>query len=701
MKNILLTVVLLFAVNLGFAQHPQHCATDAINAQMEAVHPAHQRFAESVEADYRQYISAPQQSGRMVRTIPVVVHLIQSSPVGTITDDRVFSQIDVLNEDFRKMNADAGMVPMAFQGVAVDSEIEFCLAKIDPNGCPTTGINRIVSPSNASHVSSASSALKNVIQWDPYRYLNIWVPEEITDGVLGYATFPTWLSFDPGSDGVVVDGQHFGRGNGIPSSTYDQGRTMTHEVGHWLGLFHTFQSGCSGMSQSNCNSNGDNVCDTPPTSGSAFGCPGTRNTCAETFPSDQNDMTMNFMDYVDDRCMHMYSQGQKDRMFFYLDNIRSQVWSGSNLTATGCDGTVSPGCAPVADFTSSTVSACVGNPITFSDLSSGPPTGWSWSFPGGTPATSTSANPQVTYSAPGSYTVTLEATNSLGSNTEVKSGFISVVEPDPGMIQESFEGILLYPQGWYVEDIDGGDTWGLTTTSASDGNNSMVLENFQAPASSTGEALVSVPLDMSNIVGGQLIWDRAYKRFNGFTIDTLRIDVSGDCGNTWNNEWEGAGLSLASVGGIAVSGPFVPSSAQWKSDTLDLGAYDGLPNVRIRFNFIRGGGQNLYIDHLRMDGLVSRAEPSDSDWSFETVNPFQQSLDIRYTLGKPAPMQFRLLDLQGRILIDQSLPLQSAGSHRHILDGSRIESLANGFYILEGRVGNQKVSKKVIKYNGL
>lgn len=698
-KNLLIVVLLLTGLG-AFAQVP-HCATDALQSQMEAAHPGHQRFSQSVEADYFQFASSPQSNGRAVRTIPVVVHLIQSSLGGSVSDARVFSQIDVLNEDFRKLNADTSQTPLEFQGVASDTEIQFCLASIDPNGCPTTGINRIVSPANASHVSSASAALKNVVQWDPYRYLNIWVPDEITDGVLGYATFPTFLSFDPGSDGVVVDGQHFGRGNGINISTYDLGRTTTHEVGHWLGLFHTFQGGCSGTTQASCMSSGDNVCDTPPTSASAFGCPGTRNSCSETYPSDQNDMTMNYMDYVDDRCMNMYSEGQKDRMHFYLDNIRSQVSSGANLTATGCDGTVSPGCAPTAEFSASVQSVCVGNAVTFSDLSSGPASSWSWSFPGGNPSTSTVANPQVTYSTPGSYSVTLQATNSLGNDSEVKTNYISVVEPSPGLIQESFEGILLYPQGWYAVDIDGGDTWKLTATAASDGSNSILLENFQTPASSAGEELISVPLDMSSIVGAQLIWDRAYKRYNGFTIDTLRIDVSGDCGNTWNNEWEGSGLSLASVGGIAVAGPFVPSSSQWKSDTLDLGAYDGSPNVRIRFKFVRGGGQNFYLDHLRMDGLVGRAEPIANNWSFETVNPFEQSLDIRYALEKPGRVSFRLLDLQGRVLAEQSLSPQAPGSYQFTFSSPQIESLANGFYFLEGILGGQKVSKKIIKYNGL
>lgn len=697
MKKILLLWVLVSGVLLSTNVFGQHCFTDDLTDQLKAQHPGYETYSRSMESAYQNYLAqGGAQSRGGIRKIPVVVHVIQNSPSIVVSDARVQSQIDVLNEDFRMMNADANQVPSEFSGVAADCEIEFCLATIDPNGCPTTGINRIVSPANANHLSSNSSSLKSLIQWDPYRYLNIWVPERIIDDVLGYATFPIFLNFNSANDGVVINGEHFGRGNGIPFSTYDLGRTGTHEVGHWLGLFHTFQDGCSGMTQSSCESQGDMICDTPPTSGSNFGCPGTQNTCNESYPSDLNDMTMNYMDYTDDRCMYMYTQGQKDRMWFYLDNIRTQLWSAANLTATGCDGTVSPGCAPTADFTANIQSVCVGQPVSFTDLSVGPPTSWSWTFTGGNPSTSTDPNPQVTYTTPGIYSVTLDVSNSIGTNSLTKTSYIEVITPTSAPVFESFEGIITYPQAWYATDVDQAGTWELTTAGASDGTNSMKMDNYQGPTAGYDE-LISAPYDFTNIIDPILIWDRAYKRYNAFLIDTLRVDVSSDCGNTWNNEWMGAGFTLASVGGIQVNAPFVPTAAQWASDTLDLAAYAGSPNVRLRFQFIRGGGQDLFIDHIRTEGTVGRPGPAIPSWAFTVTNPFSESLDVQYELAKGESVQFRLYDLHGRTLYQHDAGRQAAGAHRLTLEGATLQSLPSGIYFLEGISGSGRTSLKVVK----
>lgn len=697
MKNYLLLFALLIAAFSWSSAQDKRCATDALAAEMSSQDPEHARWSQELETKYREYVANGGSTHRGgVRTIPVVVHIIQASPAIVISDARIQSQLDVLNEDFRKMNADANLIPAEFAGVAADTELEFCLASIDPNGCPTTGINRIVSPANAAHLTANSASLKGLIQWNPQQYLNMWVPETIIDAILGYATFPTFLNNNPNNDGVVINGENFGRGNGIPTSVYNLGRTATHEVGHWLGLEHTFSGSCGGGTQGSCMFSGDNVCDTPPTSGPNYGCPNTQNTCSETYPSDLNDQTMNYMDYVDDRCMYMYTQGQKDRMLFYLDNIRTTLWSTGNLSATGCDGTVSPGCVPVADFTSNLQSVCAGSPVSFTDLSIGPPTSWSWTFAGGTPSTSTDPNPQVTYSSPGIYSVTLEATNSIGSNSVTKTSYIEVVESTPAPINESFEGILFYPAAWFAVDQDLAGTWELTTAGSSDGTNSMYVDNYQGPSAGL-EELVSAPYNLSNMVDPKLIWDRAYKRYNAFLVDTLRVDVSSDCGNTWNNEWIGGGFTLASTGGIQVGSAFVPTAAQWASDTLDLTSYAGSSNVRIRFQFVRGGGQNIYIDHLRMDGVVGSPEAALSDWSFNVTNPFEQELNIRYSTAKASTIGFRLLDLQGRVLLEHQEGKKAAGNYELDLNTTALQNLASGIYFLEGYSESGRVSRKVIK----
>jgi|GEM_PF-1400386 len=323
----------------GASVVPEHrtCGSDLVYQNALDNNPG---LAEWVEADrehYQDYLENKDQfrtSGTV--TIPVVFHVIYSVSANLVSDARLQSQIDVLNDDYARTNSDAGNTPAAFQGIAANTNIQFCLASEDPNGAPTTGINRLQSSLASTQYPSGEAALKGLIQWDHNKYLNVWVVENINGGqVLGYATFPGASIFNPQLDGVVLSQQYTGVGSsGAP---FNRGRTGTHEVGHWLGLFHTFQNGCSGLTQGTCASQGDEVCDTPPTAAPNYGCPGTQNTCSETFPSNQNDMTMNYMDYVDDNCMNMFSTGQSDRMNFYLNTSRANL-----LTSTGCSNTGGP-----------------------------------------------------------------------------------------------------------------------------------------------------------------------------------------------------------------------------------------------------------------------------------------------------------------------------------------------------------------------
>ncbi len=266
-------------------------------------------------------------------TIPVVVHVVHKYPVENISDEQVFSQIRILNEDFRRMNSDAVDTPSEFLPVASDIEIEFCLATVDPNGNPTSGITRTFT-SKASFgtnddVKSFSSGGKD--PWPATEYLNVWVCD-IGDGVLGYAQFP---GGSPATDGIVNDYRYFGD-IGTAIAPFDRGRTMTHEVGHYLNLRHIWGDG-------NCSSD-DFVSDTPRSSGPNYTgspCiyPGP-NSCNEG-GNDQADMFQNYMDYSDDGCMNLFTLGQKYRMraLFEVGGARASL-----LNSQGCGEPIDPTC---------------------------------------------------------------------------------------------------------------------------------------------------------------------------------------------------------------------------------------------------------------------------------------------------------------------------------------------------------------------
>ena len=260
-------------------------------------------------------------SGEVI-TIPVVVHVIHhGQAVGSapnITDIQVQSQITVLNQDYGKIIGTSGYNT---NPAGVDTQIQFVLAQQDPYGNPTNGIDRRSFCQESWSTTDIESTLKPATIWDPTQYLNLWSIEFTDSTLLGYAQFPdaSGLSGLSGSgnantDGVVVKYNAFGSGTGssfLLNAPYNKGRTMTHEIGHWLGLIHIWGDG------SNCTTNTDYCDDTPVAKEANYGCVSGTDSCTSKLGLD---MIENYMDYTDDSCMNIFTQNQKDRMYAILNN---------------------------------------------------------------------------------------------------------------------------------------------------------------------------------------------------------------------------------------------------------------------------------------------------------------------------------------------------------------------------------------------
>jgi Pregnancy-associated plasma protein-A len=275
-------------------------------------------FTQQFVADY-----GKSTSDRAVVTIPVVVHVVWNTTNQNISDAQIMSQLDVLNKDFRRLNADAANTPAVFKPLAADVEVNFCLAKQDPQGNITTGIVR-----RQTNVTSFSSANDNIMfynnggsnVWDSGKYLNIYVCN-LTD-LLGYAYYP---GVPTNIDGVVIAYTAFGT-TGTATAPYHQGRTGTHEVGHWLNLNHIWgddDGACTGS---------DEVDDTPNSGDSNGGCPNFPTFSCSNSPN--GDMFMNYMDYADDNCQNLFTNGQKTRVraLFANGGARSSL-----LTSSACN----------------------------------------------------------------------------------------------------------------------------------------------------------------------------------------------------------------------------------------------------------------------------------------------------------------------------------------------------------------------------
>ena len=333
MKTKLLSVAMLCLISSGmstlYAQ--RQCGTMEHHEHLLQQDPAAQQRMDKIE-DFTQSFIANGGQQKVVVTIPVVVHVVYNTTAQNISTTQIQSQLDVLNKDFRRLNTDASLVPSAFSSLAADCEINFCLATVDPNGAATSGIIRkqtsVTSFTTDDKVKYASTGGSDA--WPASKYLNLWVCN-LSGGVLGYAQFPgTGVA---ATDGVVIGYTCFGT-TGTAQAPFNKGRTATHEVGHWLNLRHIWGddgTACTGS---------DLVSDTPNSAGPNYGCP--------TYPSvscsNSGDMHMNYMDYVDDACMYMFTAGQKARMqaLFASGGVRSSLLTSNGCgTATG-GGTTTP-----------------------------------------------------------------------------------------------------------------------------------------------------------------------------------------------------------------------------------------------------------------------------------------------------------------------------------------------------------------------
>jgi Pregnancy-associated plasma protein-A len=246
-------------------------------------------------------------------TIPVVVHVVYNEDSENISDAQIESQISVLNQDFAAQNPNQANVPAIWEGFVADTNIQFALASEDPVGDATPGITRTETDSTAFGVDDSvkSAATGGVDPWPTDRYLNMWVCT-LAGGLLGYAQFPGGL---PETDGVVIRNTAFGT-TGTAAAPFNGGQTATHEVGHFLNLYHIWglYDDCTG---------GDRVADTPNAAGPNYGEPNFPHVSCNNGPN--GDMFMNYMDYVDDRAMFMFTPQQVARMMATLEGPRSAL----------------------------------------------------------------------------------------------------------------------------------------------------------------------------------------------------------------------------------------------------------------------------------------------------------------------------------------------------------------------------------------
>ncbi|MES2763928.1 MAG: M43 family zinc metalloprotease [Bacteroidota bacterium] len=710
----------------GLKLHP--CATyEAMEEGFKADPGAKARYEASqaqFELEYAAEINRVNSAAKVavpVYTIPVVFHVMGNL---NVTDQAFLTLMTYVNNDYAKTGSDVGTINPSFSSLYVDSEIRFVLAKKDPNGNCTNGIirhdadNSYWSQSNPAYNYSGTGTNR----WPTNKYLNIYIVECISSASMpcppvgsyigGYTYLPGGVPMFPinlQANGNMGDAIVMLR-NQVNVSGPSDARTISHEIGHWLNLAHTFGSSNnpkfdpSNMPTAPITCSTDNVADTPPTGGYFSIC--TPNALDCSIPNIEN-----IMDYAS--CPKMFTQGQTTRMRTALTSStagRNNLWSPANLDATG----ITPGytCTAFADFEANKVYNCAGNTFTFTSLAQvGTSGGISWNFQGGTPATSTATTQVVTYATPGTYSVSLTATNSISSNTMNKTSYINVINGVGGPTLPTsydFQGATL-PSSITVTNVNAGSpTWIQNNSIGASSTTKSIYINNASVSSTPGHVdIFETPVyNFSNTTSINFSFYYAYAKRAAAQADTFKVQYSLDCGGSWSNVIGSPNTSvMASASGGTTTAAFVPTTAQWilKSyvPTL-LNALNNKPSVKFRFWFKGDASSgisrsnNIYIDQINLTGNVVTSI-TELERSMELTiypNPTSSSSTLDFTITKDQSAKISVVDVMGRVLEQNAA---TSGNDGHVTYKiNQNGHLASGVYIVNIDVNNQRISKKLI-----
>uniref|UniRef100_UPI003137FB35 M43 family zinc metalloprotease n=1 Tax=Fluviicola taffensis TaxID=191579 RepID=UPI003137FB35 len=635
---------------LGQTNGVVRCYTDENDAILHANHPeleSSQQFEQWIQSE----ISANMAAGKIiggVYQIPVVVHVIHNGEaVGTASNvsyAAIQSQIDVLNEDFRRMFGSNGWNT---NPVGADTQIEFCLAKRRPDGSAfpvgEDGVNRInrttagftAPPFSTTYIDATiktytyNGGVPTATRgWSPDKYMNIWLCN-ISGGILGYAQFPQSPLGGMGcgtpvaaTDGVVFLYNSIGKSSVTGfSGPYNEGRTATHEIGHWLGLRHIWGDGGCTV---------DDYCnDTPEAAAANYGCP-TINSCTNA-PDPGNDMVENYMDYTDDLCMSVFTNDQKQRMRAVLEGSALRV---ALINSDACtppnpsDASVTDVFAPIGDNCAGAITPSVqlknrgSNNLTSATIAykidNGTAVTFSWTGNLTPNSTATVSLPAFTatlgthtfraYSTlPNGVTDPYAVYDTSGIDFVVSNGIM------PNYTQD-FESQSFPPDvKWRIDNVNG-DCYKWSPASGISSTGSFVNNIAQVPCygngSTTNEDFYTpVFLLPCNATAATLKFDVAYRKRTATSNDQLIVQISTDCGTTWTNVYSKTGNVspfLYQNATVLASEYFPTVATDWRTETIDLMSYVTATsdNIRFRFRGVSANGNNIFIDNVKFEGTT-------------------------------------------------------------------------------------------------
>ncbi len=703
----LLVITLLLNVQAQTPPTYTRCATTEYIQQQVQANPEYRKLLDKAEIQSQEWERTHPGGTRPTITIPTVVHVVWRVAAENISDAQILSQIDVMNEDYGRTNADASQTPSQWTSISVNTGVQFCLAVRDPNGNATTGIVRRQTTSTSF---STNDAVKYTSQggddaWDRNSYLNVWVCN-LGGGLLGYGTFPGGPA---AVDGTVMLYSAFGR-TGNVVAPYDLGRTATHEIGHWFSLYHIWGDdggACSGS---------DQVADTPNQADATTTCPGFPLTdgCTATSPGV---MFMNYMDYSYDNCLNMFTNGQKTRIQSTMNGARVSILSSQGCvpvstltrdagvsavvspTGSACTATITP-VLTIKNFATVALTSCTVN----YKIDAGAPVTQAWTGSLASGATANVTFPTVTATG-GAHTLKGYTTNPnagtdmLASNDTTTATFTIGATGLSLPFAYGFEPTTFPPTNWTLNNPDASTTWVRTTAAFRTGTASAYMHNATYNANNQLDDLNLPGLNLSGSNTALLTFQVAYRLWTNPTStpnfsDTLRLFISTDCGNTWTQIYNKYGTNLVTTAAPSYqASEFVPTSAQWRMESVDLTPYISSSNAMIRFRNITDYENNMYIDDINITSTTDMNRIL-ADNSLEVFpNPATDALNIKFELPQEENVTVQLVNVLGQTIIMQKLGVTTNGNFSMNLDGINsgvfFIRISTPDYIL-----NRKVSKQ-------
>ncbi|MCK5101264.1 MAG: choice-of-anchor J domain-containing protein [Cyclobacteriaceae bacterium] len=651
--------------------------------------------------------------------IAVVIHVIHNGePYGegvNITDEQIYSQIEVLNEDYQRKNADTIKTQPEFLNAASKLNIEFVLARQTKDGNPTTGIVRVPGTKTSYGITvSERELLSGFSHWDPNIYLNIWVTN-LTSPYIGLAQFPDLdfpgLEDEPNkdneaTDGMVVDYQAFGSSQKVPGldlqTFYNLGRTSTHEIGHFFGLKHVWGdvTGSAGCAVD------DYVSDTPNSSMEYSGV------CT---PSDHvscgtNDMFENFLYYTNDECMNIFTADQVVRMQTILEsaprrgsllNSIGTVYPGEMYFDLAINSIKSPGKVVCNDELNPVVEVKNNGTIPVTDFDivyNFNNTEQTYTYQGDTIFSGAIIEIQLDQSTiqNGNYKLSVTLSNipddTNGSNNQMDHVFAVDDQTDFIPLREQFEAINLNATEWIAINEDNKTGWELTEAPlTSDENISAFINLYNYEDKQQLDWLISPSLDFSEAMEASVFFRASYAKNQNFN-DQLRVLGSKDCGVNFDDVLEVFSSSDLSV--TASEDFWEPTNQKdWLTHSIDLNEYAGKQNIRLAFLSVNDFGNNLYLDDIEIfatdeDKVVKTAQNSFTLYP----NPTDDGLfKLSFNTSERQNVVIYIYDQMGRILMMDEYPNTLNQTYYYDLTGYR-----SGVYFINAKGKDFVRSKKLV-----